>query len=233
MTFTAPVLTDHWWMSLNSWSQIANLVIAVLGLGAIYQLVLARRSLQLAQDDIQTRLQREAKQHAADLCRRFAEQTIPQYGRLETALAGTKTPLQAWPLVDYSFSPTSIPDADGANVWIRSAEGSGELLIKMLNELESVAMYFVSGIADERLAFPSLSRMYCAGVERLAPILISLRTNTVGSGQFPNVVALYELWNERIRLHTAMAERAELDRRAANISSREIVPFGIVEPKKQ
>lgn len=217
-------------MSLNTWSQLANIALALFGISAVYQLILARRSLNLAQLDIQTRLQREARLHAAEQCRHFANVTIPLFGEVEKTLAGTTAALRAWPLVDYKFSPTSIADAHGANEWISNTQGHGELAIHMLNELESVAMYFVSGIADERLAFPSLSRMYCAGVERLAPLLISLRNATAGSGRFENVVALYELWNERVKLHKVLQERAELDRRTSQISAREIVPFGVVDP---
>ena len=217
-----------WWTSLEAWARIADIALGVSGFAAFYQLRLSRQSLQAAEADNKVRIRREAALHTAELCKRFADSTIPLFAVLEKEITQSGQPLPSWGLVDYSFSASSIAESAEANAWIeRLTPSSAAAAIRMLNELEAVAMYLVSGVADERRAFPILSRMFTSAVERLAPVLISMRTHAVGSGQFPSTVELYQLWNERIRGEKLSAQKAEIDKAAKLIAAREIPPIGL------
>lgn len=86
------------------------------------------------------------------------------------------------------------------------------------NHLESVAIYFVKGAADEEAAFPSIGSVFCYLVEIVAPIFYISRIKNNSSGSFKYVVKLYGIWSDRIKIDNLELTKADADREMSNIT---------------
>lgn len=71
-------------------------------------------------------------------------------------------------------------------------------ILGILNSLESFAIYFTKGVADEEIAFSSIGRTFCFSVETFSFDLCILRKDDEISG-FENVIKLYEMWNAKLK----------------------------------
>jgi hypothetical protein len=81
---------------------------------------------------------------------------------------------------------------------------SGEFalpLVTLVNSMEAFAHPFIHGLADEAVAFHSCGVGFCAQVALLNPYLAGFRSakDSDGYRQFESVVALYRIWEPRIR----------------------------------
>jgi hypothetical protein len=70
-------------------------------------------------------------------------------------------------------------------------------------------MYFVNGLADERVAFTPTAQSYCLDCELLSSF-IGLYRNKPGFEYYYNLVKLYQYWKTRLI-------RKELDQKAAEV----------------
>lgn len=94
-------------------------------------------------------------------------------------------------------------------------------------------MHFVSGAADEKLAYSSLAVVYCSFVKALTPYLIMMRhghkagtDERLTSGPFHNVVALYQTWSSRLEMERVDEQVAKLEIKREGIHITNIPVLG-------
>ena len=196
-------------------SGVSAIVIAIAACVALSQIFLLKSQLKIAKDDILIRSRREAVALAADRCERFAA-TVEILKPGFVGLLGPVTKYPTWNLVNVRVQESSIGDSDKAKDWVKQVCGTPKMgnALQILNTLEAFAIYFHSGAADEKTAFPVTSAVFCGYVECLFPILVSLRkgTENVHSGQFQNVVGLYERWAARRKSISVDEQTGGIDR---------------------
>lgn len=67
--------------------------------------------------------------------------------------------------------------------------------LNVMNALEGFSVFFVSGVADEKLAYRSLSTTFCHSVKNFLPLIVML---TSDSNSFSVTIKLFSIWNNRL-----------------------------------
>ncbi|MFM4991958.1 hypothetical protein ACEUCK_08500 [Aeromonas veronii] len=94
-------------------------------------------------------------------------------------------------------------------------------ITKASNAISDFATFFISGIADESLAYRSLGRTYCNTIKQLAPLLIPLCQNNDD-----DVMTLFFIWNNRNEKQAALAEKTKIEKKLKDSSDVYIKPIG-------
>ena len=202
---------------------LATSIIAVAAVIALVQLRWAKQSLETAKKDIEIRSHREALALAAELCEKYGAQTGPYCAREleELARAGRFAvhETREVQIADTSFVDRAAAEAMGKAM----CENQTQLrhACNILNRHEGLALYFCSGAADEEVAFPVISALFCDKVHSLLPVLIQMRRGSKGvaSGPFENTVKLYERWAAKLK-------RMESDAQTQGVSITHTSPKG-------
>lgn len=197
------------------------------------QLSAARDAVEVARQDVRVRCQREAASLAAERCERFANETLPRAQRLLNEVQGFGVDLKQWeslpPRLD---DPTFLRRAEVA-AWLTSVEANMcavPPMTEVLNTLESFAIYFTSGAADEQIAYPAVGAIYCKWIEQFAPHLVAVRSKQVKgftSGPYKHAVELYETWSCRSRRESLTDVKAKTDAALRDTPDRRIPPVGV------
>ena len=205
---------------LNKWSQA---ILAVTSIVALWQIVLAKRS-------VVVKSKREAFSMAADRCEKFAQDLIP---RSMKCLYDRKTgrAIKRWELKDKEFGAGSLRDVEGGKLWVTDLKVKGEEFVNVLdfmNSMESLAMYFANGCAEEKIACPVIGAVFCQWVEQVAPLIVEIRGETMQiiSGPYQNTVNLYKIWSGRLSKSKLLAEADQLMLRAQAIKDISIRTIG-------
>ena len=220
--------------SLELLSFLSNIVLACIAIAALYQIILAKRSLETARLDIELRSKREAVTLAADKVAEFAENIIPKCNLEFRTLMSAGISIDRWELQNNRFDESSFKDWNAALKWEEQLRASKQVdsATRVLNQLESFAMYFAKGAADEQVAYSAVGAIFRNYVDLLAPHLTSLRILSgsknayVTSGPFQNVVTLYEVWLSRARKEALQQEATRITSELSGISTSDILPIG-------
>lgn len=106
---------------------------------------------------------------------------------------------------------------------IISDSAFAESLTYLFNAVEGFAIFFVRGVADEELVFPSLGMTYCNAIESLSPY-IALTRKKVDS--YCDVIELYGLWRTRAKKLGLVGQLKDLTTKIKGIDDRRISPIG-------
>jgi hypothetical protein len=209
---------------------VATIVLALVGCAALYQLVFLKRSIDVAKEDIELRSKREAVTLAAERSEVFANEIIPKVHEHLQQMANAQVPIKKWELVDGKFEKSSIIDWSEAEGWFGRVKAANQTTpcIRMLNLLESFAMYFAEGAADEHVAFPAVGPVFCEYVNRLAPCLIFLRLHepNIPSGPYQNIIALFGAWSSRMKKEELELQHSQISSALSGVHTSEIPPIG-------
>jgi len=95
-------------------------------------------------------------------------------------------------------------------------------LVDVLNALEDFSTFFVSGVADEKMAYHTMSKTYCNTVKKVAPILMKITNDSKEN----NILVLFKIWHTRIEREKAIREREAIDKKIKNNDETTIKPLG-------
>ena len=205
----------------------SSIVLAIVGIIALWQLVLTKH-------DIQVRSRREAVVLAAELCRNFAREVIPKAGKCFDTLAADNVTAKCWPVKDSKFCEASFEDWKAAEAWFQRVErstGHLRMMTEVCNDLEAFAIYFMKGAADEKVAFGAVGVLYCDWTSKLAPYLVVARSPKTRppaftSGPFQNAVDLHAMWVSRLTRSELDDASKEIDARMQKLEDKSIDPIG-------
>ncbi|PYL10396.1 MAG: hypothetical protein DME33_00865 [Verrucomicrobia bacterium] len=196
--------------SLFFLSGIALTVIAAIGL----------RQLTVAKEIARIGAKRDSLKLAADQCAHYMHNIIPLQNALYEAIQ-TK---------HIAFFDKSEVEVKGDQVKVTSTATPADVdalktiayeFLAAFNAIEAFAVFFVSGVADEKLAFSALGASYCSNVQRYLPEIMLLR-----SGSFDNLLRLFFLWNSRLESLRLRMERDKIDNSLQKIQNKFIKPVG-------
>lgn len=187
----------------------------VAGLGLTY------RQLLLIKDDIQIKNQRAAAEKAIEACDRYFCSYVPMTtAHLDELM---KNKIQWYKGTIGDFSATSI-----------SGDGKKDALkrftlmtwLPAMNQLESIAAFFMSGVADEITGFRVIGRTFCSTVESNYD-LIAFGRKEKACAYWSNIVALYQLWRPRLQKEEIELARNELEKQISSMQDKSISPIGV------
>lgn len=188
------------------------LIAALLGLK---QLQYAQKEIETAKIIFRTQSKRAAYEAAVNECRNFSVKVIPLINRIEKFAEENK--------VSY-FQDAIIEEVEGGFVVNLSKVNKKqaaklseieETIQEYMNNMELFALYFVSKIADENIAFLTLGKLYVSESERLAKIL-PLTNGTPDDCKA--IWVLYASWKDRLKKQELEKVKNDADKELKKIT---------------
>lgn len=185
------------------------------GLGFTY------RQVFLIKKDIRIRNERAAAEKAIEACDRYFCSYTNLNGVFLRERIKANVDMYDGPIGD--FSSGSLPDGikeKGAKRFSLSS------WLPMMNQLESISAYFMSGVADERTGFGVIGRTFCATVEQNYD-LIAISRREKACPYWANTVDLFNLWRPRLTKAEMDIARKALEEELSTIADRTMSPIGV------
>ncbi|MFG0872201.1 hypothetical protein ACF8QD_00580 [Aeromonas media] len=80
--------------------------------------------------------------------------------------------------------------------------------VNVANAMESFSTYFMSGVADEEVAYLSLGSTFCSTMKTLAPLLIPMSND---ERRFAACLSLYQIWGMRRENEALQKQKLEIE----------------------
>ncbi|MDD1979632.1 hypothetical protein [Pseudomonas tussilaginis] len=180
----------------------------------------AYRQLTLIKTDMKVKNQRSAAEKAIEASERyFCEYiSLSQVNFLERK--ELKIPVYKGPVGDFTPASIAAPLKE-----LSRKRFSLMSWLPALNRLESIAAYFCTGVADEKVGFSVIGRTFCSSVE-LNYDIISLSRDAGTVDYWENIVKLYQLWRPRLTKAQLELEKKQMDEKISSLKQKSITPIG-------
>lgn len=189
-------------------------------------LLIARAQLRALQSDLTTRMERAAKEKSIEACARYFQSFVPLVN--EFNIASSSFELPDFEFIQDRFSHLDLTKEFKEAEKVMTANGVSAL--DALNELQLIAAYFSSGVADQRSGFDIIGLSFCYHVRHLYGHIIALRSGEDGDYYQP-IVDLYRIWSHRLSLSQFEREKAAAQRRIESLPTPQVIlPIGVVVP---
>lgn len=198
-------IIDHNKSLLENIYLISGPILAILGCLIFYQIKLAKKSIELADQQImeakkylRTISKREAAALAAKQVEIFMEKIIPMGNQIYNKKEEIDFPKFNGEIKNFTNDELKEWDKDFTRSFSEKMLKLDLLDIQLINFLEGFATYFTKGIADEEIAFSSVGRAYCNYVESYYPQISITRGSNNPNKHYNNLIELYKIWNSRL-----------------------------------
>lgn len=168
-------------------------IIAIFGLAAIIQIRLAKKAIVVSS-------KRQAAELATKQIDKYAEQIIPMLNSLSENERKINHKRITFPEIKDFTLPEFEKKITPEIFTLHFEYGITNLpqINPILNSLETLATYFIKGVADEEIAFSSIGSSFCYNVESFAFDICLARPEDVPD-TYNNLVELYHIWNPRLK----------------------------------
>lgn len=183
-------------------------------------LLIARAQLKAFQIDLTIRMERAAKEKSIEACARYFQSFEPLINAFDIAAKPFNLPAVKVKFDSFSHTDLTKEFKDTEKLMTES----GVSALDVLNELQLIAAYFSSGVADPRSGFDIIGLSFCYHVEHLYGHIVALRRGHDGDYYQP-IVDLYRAW--AVLLSRAQLER---EREAAKRRLEALPPPQIIVP---
>ena len=95
--------------------------------------------------------------------------------------------------------------------------------IDTLDAMEAFSVYFISGLADEEVAYSSVSSSYIAVIEKLLPLFKEF----IKCGHYRNILKLFWLWKSRNNYNILLSKQEENSIEIEETLNKIIIPIGV------
>jgi hypothetical protein len=96
-----------------------------------------------------------------------------------------------------------------------------------MNELQSIACVFTTGVADERVGFSIIGRTFCGTVEDMYDVLSMARMDGNAFPYYQSIIDLYQVWSPRLTKAELETMRNDMTKRISAIQDTGIPPIGL------
>lgn len=221
-TENAAIFTEvrSWLEILYFISQIV--VVFLIGLG-LRQLQLAKRQIETTKEIFRTQSKRAAVEAAVVECRRFAETLIQDKLALDKYCEDNKITY----FEDVKFARTdngfSIDTKNINKDDVTKLSNANDLINRLLNGLESYALFFLSGVADENIAFHTNAKTYIEMAEHLFKIF---PISNIENEDAEPIKVLYFMWRKRYDAKKLRVEQREIEKKLSTFKDSSIKAIG-------
>lgn len=189
------------------------------GLGLTYW------QLTLIKKDMRLRSERAAMEKAIDTCERHLSVFIPLSLKSSMTFEANKLP-SFYDGTAGNFMKNSIPK-ELNEISLKRYSCSFDW-VAALNQLESIAATFMSGVADEQTAFRIIGRTYCSSVESYYDLIAISRPESITAHQYwSNTVELYLLWRPRLTKAELENTKLQAEEKILKLGNRCLAPHGV------
>ncbi|MCI0562099.1 MAG: hypothetical protein MN733_26735 [Nitrososphaera sp.] len=94
---------------------------------------------------------------------------------------------------------------------------------KVANAIEAFSTYFVSGVADEEVAYLSIGTTFCNSVTKIAPILVFLGDK---NNSYSCTLHLLSIWGARLQSDLLKRQKEDIEEQLKEYQSMTIQTVG-------
>jgi hypothetical protein len=197
---------------------VATIVLAVAAVLGLKQVSVLKRDIRLRND-------RAAKEKAIEYSHRYLTAFVALDAKVHNDLRSKGFTRYKGPVGD--FTPQSL-GGEHRQAVSKKAIAVVEAWLPALNELQSIASAFITGVADERVGFEIIGRTFCASVRANYDILAMVRSDKV-CPYYQSIVSLYGIWAPRMSKAELSALSEDLASKMRGILDSEVPPIGVSE----
>ncbi|PIB30960.1 hypothetical protein BFP77_02565 [Maribacter sp. 4U21] len=186
----------------------------------VYIAIRGLKQIKVAKQNSRTNNKREAFKSAAEQCCVFGEKIIPLEGNLRDEKHSFFDKFNV-KIKEKGFEIK--PNGDVLEDEIDKLNNS-KYITDLLNSLEGFAVYFISGVAAEKIGYITTGRSYCEIVKRLMPVIALSFKN----GHYKNLMLLFIEWNNRLEKEKLEFKKREIEKKLNNKGEGlKINPIGV------
>ncbi len=202
---------------------ISQVVLTILVLLGLRQLTLAKDQLVLSERIFRTQSKRQSVEAAVLECRRFSETIVIDSISFDEFC--DKQDITYFD--DVAFIRTDggfkIDATNAKREDVAKLANASELINKLINGMEAYALFFLSGVADERIAFLCNSKTYIERAEHLFKIFPICN---VEKDDAEPIKVLYFRWRKMREEGELKVQRDALDKKLSEFSIKQIKAIG-------
>lgn len=213
-------LVKSWAELLYFFSGIGVLIVAGFGL---YQIKLAKEQIESAKNIFRKQSVRASYEAAVNECNRFSDKYFPLAVELSNYLAEQNISFFDDAYIEevekgFKVNFDKINKAD-----LEKLAHKSELIGKLANGIEGFALYIVSGVADDNIAFHTLGKVFVNEAERISKILPFTNSE---QEDCKAIWALYFRWKKRLEHQKLQIEKVEIEKRLAKAKVEKYTAIG-------
>ena len=182
-------------------------VIAYIAYLALGQIRISKEQIKEQRKSLQITSKREALKLTSDQVFIYSEKIIPLQNKLNEKISAEGVDFINKFKVEVESGSVNVIRPAGKHQFSSIKKIIPEL-VDVANAMESFSTYFVSGVADEKLAYLSLGSTFCNSVERIAPVIVP--TSNQGK-HFNAVLNLYVIWKSRLEAENLEKQKNEIE----------------------
>jgi hypothetical protein len=189
-------------------------------IGLLIGIIVGLKQLRLMKKDFEIKNQRASIEKSIEYLNLFATEFIPKVGDVTYDIRKRTEQLYKGPInPDFRFDDNCNENASYIKELLKISMDCDAVTV--LNRFEYFSAAFVSGLADEELAFNPLGRLYCDYIEQLYVVMCYLRKDG-DQNSFGYTVKLYKIWKGRLEKAELEKKRSKLDEEISKIQEERI-----------
>lgn len=212
--------------TIKPWLEILYLLsgpaIAIIGYFALGHIRVAKE--QIAEQRKSTRIssKRDALKLTADQVAFYCDKIIPLQNILDEKIKHEGlTDLEKFKVeFDAEFIRVIPPEED---LELDNFMAITDEFVDVANAMESFSTYFVSGVADEKVAYLSLGATFCDYMKKISPVLIPLSEE---GKHFSATLRLYGIWGARMESEALEQEKMRIEEKLNSHKQKSVKVVG-------
>lgn len=212
---------------VRSWLEIlyfiSQIVVVFLIAIGLRQLQLAKRQIETTKEIFRTQSKRAAVEAAVVECRRFAETIIQDKLALDKFCDDNKVTY----FEDAKFTRTdtgfSIDTKSINKDDLPKLSNANDLINRLLNGVESYALFFLSGVADENIAFHTNAKTYIEMAEHLFKLFPICNVEIDDAEPIKD---LYFRWRKKYEVKKLRVEQKEIENKLSTFKDSSLKAIG-------
>jgi len=182
--------------------------------------IIALKQLKISKDAMKINAKRDSLKFTAEQCDNYIKNIHPLHIELNAQIEKYNVKLfEGWKV---EIINDSIIFTNENNTVKNDAQPVAEIITNTLDAMEAFSNYFIFELADEEMAYSSVSSSFIAVVEKLMPVIFHF----IKLGYYRNTVQLFALWKSRNDRHLLLINKEKLDEELSQLPNKCIVPIG-------
>lgn len=205
---------------MEAFRGLAELAYFISGIVLASVAIIGLKQVRIMKKDMITRMDRAAKEKAIEYSTRYLSNFVSLVSTFCNEYKKHNTTEYKGSISDFTFNSLQEKHLD-------NAKKRFDILswLPAMNELQSIAAAFTSGVADDRTGFNIIGRTYCVTVQCNYDILSMSRQAKV-CDYYQSIIDLYNVWAPRLNKAELEAERVKMEECISCIPDKNISPIG-------
>jgi hypothetical protein len=167
--------------------------------------IIGLKQLTISKENAKINAKRDSFKLAAEQSKYYFEYIIPKLNDIDESM--NKVKLASLGEADVSMSGKELILKYKLNPNIHIDLMSQ--IVETLNVIEGVAIFFTSGVAEEKVAFSTIGKTFTNSMEKFLAFICDVQKD----GYYHNILELYILWNDRFNKQNALNSKIEAEKK--------------------